>query len=237
MSNPDQEFHSMSVFLRVMTIMRFRATIAIGLLLAGGSVLASDWTPPFVPQKLIVANATNMHFRVLGMPGSFGDAHCPNSRDWAFVGEGDSGAAAKIATLRSAYEQGRQVRLFVLPVDFSSNGKIYCRIVEVSVGLFVTGPVHSAQEQVVSRVRVTSTGVVQFGVATAVPSTCDYFGFKFAFDGTSPAGQAMLSAVLTAKAAKMPLDIWYRASGAPGADHSNGCSPENLAVVDSVGPR
>jgi hypothetical protein len=60
----------------------------------------------------------------MGMPAV---AAWSNAPTWAYVNETDAGAKGYIAALLSAFAMGKQVALYVQPV----NG--FCRIIEINI--------------------------------------------------------------------------------------------------------
>lgn len=93
-----------------------------------GVANAVEWTPYAKVVSTYVSAGNNMYFRVFGPIST----QCPSPQNtWAYINESDSGAKGKIATILTAYALGKDVRLFVEPVDFYANGTIYCHILEV----------------------------------------------------------------------------------------------------------
>jgi hypothetical protein len=78
---------------------------------------------------------------------------------------------------------------------------------------------------------------VAFGIAkqNLPKDLCSYWGRQFTFDATTESGKNMLSILLAAKMANKKIDIWYRASKAPGTSHTNGCKHSTMAVLTMIG--
>ena len=78
---------------------------------------------------------------------------------------------------------------------------------------------------------------VAFGIAkqNLPKDLCSYWGRQFTFDATTESGKNMLSILLAAKMANKKIDIWYRASKAPGTNHTNGCNGNSMAVLTMIG--
>lgn len=91
---------------------------------------ASEITSAFDIAQIYVSNADNMYFRVYD-----GDATalCTGGEHWAYINESDSGAKMKMAALMTASATSKQVVLVTEPIDFYTNGHIYCHITEVVV--------------------------------------------------------------------------------------------------------
>jgi len=88
----------------------------------------------------------------------------------------------------------------------------------------------------VTLLRVHQNGFVEFGITDNphTTGTCDYFGYKFRFDSNTIGGKHMLSLLMSAKVSGQKIHIWYSESTAVGSDETNGCTPEALAVPESV---
>lgn len=77
---------------------------------------------------------------------------------------------------------------------------------------------------------------IKFGVDNA-PSdtTCNYYGRHFYIDATNDGGKNMLSILLAAHLSGKKVDIWYRASTAPGTDETDGCTDSTIATITNIG--
>lgn len=76
--------------------------------------------------NIYVSGQNNFQYRIYGMQSI---ASCTNGSNWAYINDGDGGAAGYYSTLLMAYAAGKPVRLNIVTV----NG--FCHIVE----LFVSG--------------------------------------------------------------------------------------------------
>lgn len=78
---------------------------------------------------------------------------------------------------------------------------------------------------------------IGFGIAknNLPKDLCSYWGRQFTFDATTESGKNMLSILLAAKMANKKIDIWYRASKAPGTNQTNGCNGSSMAVLTMIG--
>ena len=78
---------------------------------------------------------------------------------------------------------------------------------------------------------------IYFGIAkeNLPKDLCSYWGRNFTFDATTEVGKNMLSILLAAKMANKKIDIWYRASKAPGTNQANGCNHHSMAVLTMIG--
>ena len=103
--------------------------LSVILLYASNVLSVPERTPSFGITEIFVSSGTNMHFRVVGINSSL----CPDAPTWAYINENDHGASSKISTLLTAYAAKKNVQLIIEPVDFYSNGTLYCHIVELSV--------------------------------------------------------------------------------------------------------
>ncbi|WP_143247567.1 hypothetical protein [Agaribacterium haliotis] len=79
------------------------------------------------------------------------------------------------------------------------------------------------------------SGIIFIGVEGAPSDTCHHYGFNFRFDARTPEGKNIFSMLLAAKMADKKINIWYSPSSQPGSDHSNGCSADAVAVLNSIG--
>lgn len=96
------------------------ATAALSMWVADAH--ANYWTGDFTITNLYVAGENNFQYRTYGA-GS--QPICPNSPNWAYVNDADSGSKGKIATILAAFYTGRPIRVYIEAV----NG--FCHIEEV----------------------------------------------------------------------------------------------------------
>jgi hypothetical protein len=83
---------------------------------------ADYWTGDFTISNLYIAAENNFQYRTYGTGTQ---AMCPNSPNWAYVNESDSGSKGKIATILAAFYTGRPIRALIS----AQNG--FCRIEEI----------------------------------------------------------------------------------------------------------
>lgn len=84
---------------------------------------ANQWTSDFIITNLYVAGQNNFQYRVYGMSSL--QSLCPNSPNWAYVNESDSGAKGRVATILAAFYAGRAIRVYVTVTGG------YCQIEEL----------------------------------------------------------------------------------------------------------
>jgi hypothetical protein len=104
-----------------------RRRVSLGTCVLGAlAVWAGDahayWSSDFTITGLYVAGENNFQYRAYGV-GTL--AMCPNSPNWAYVNDNDSGAKGRVATILAAFYSGRPIRVFL-----SAQGG-FCRIDEV----------------------------------------------------------------------------------------------------------
>jgi len=80
-------------------------------------------------------------------------------------------------------------------------------------------------------------GMVRFNVEMIAEGTCDFYNYRFAFDGSTPGGKSMLSLLLSAKIANKDVNVWYNPSTTPGTINGEGCTLSTLAQVTNIGLR
>lgn len=75
----------------------------------------------------------------------------------------------------------------------------------------------------IQNVYVNNTGEVLVGFVDKPAGTCSLWGWHIKFDATTEGGSIMYSTLLSAKAMKQKVNVWYTDSSVPGSDQSNGC--------------
>lgn len=86
--------------------------------------------------RLLVADANNMHYRVYGLPAAALQAACPwaaSNDPFVYTEPSDPGFIGKVAAINLAFNRRSTVCVTVQPVDFYSNGRLYCRIREIEI--------------------------------------------------------------------------------------------------------
>lgn len=96
------------------------------LALITSSAWADGWTNPFTITSLYVSGPNNYSYRVYGLTSGAGTA-C-GGLNWAYLNQGDAGAAWYASAILTAYAAGKQINL---NVQTDPNG--YCHIIEMNV--------------------------------------------------------------------------------------------------------
>lgn len=77
---------------------------------------------------------------------------------------------------------------------------------------------------------------VMFGSGQALPSdTCNFWARAWKFDPTTPHGEAIYKALLSARMSGATVNLWYWPSTKPGTDHTSGCGHQDMATVHGIG--
>jgi hypothetical protein len=110
------------------------------------------------------------------------------------------------------------------------------RVAPLAAALFYSGSSLAdeyAGGLTVARVRVHSTKLA-FGTTSQPANTCNEYGEYFRFDPTTTSGKNWMAIVVTAKTTGKPIDVWYKASTAPGTDSNSGCSDSTNSVLTGI---
>jgi hypothetical protein len=106
----------------------------------------------------------------------------------------------------------------------------------ISVLIFLSMPVHAIEwvgNKEIGQIRIDG-GFTYLSTTIQPPKTCNLWGEYFEFDYKTDTGRAFYSALLSAKAAKQKIDIWYEASTAPDTDQNTGCNGNTAAKLIGI---
>ncbi len=86
----------------------------------------------------------------------------------------------------------------------------------------------------ISGIHVAGNTALIYTTQDVSTNTCSYYGAKFKFEHSTPAGKNMFNLILLAKTTGTPISVWFTPSEVPQHDETGNCVISNLAVMNAV---
>ena len=64
--------------------------------------------------------------------------------------------------------------------------------------------------------------------------TCNYWGYQFRFDGTTPGGTKMYQSLMMAHTLNRSVSLGFSNSPVPGTDKDSGCALSTMSIIWNV---
>lgn len=110
------------------------------------------------------------------------------------------------------------------------------RYLAIALLSMLSGNLYAGYAELISieRIHTKSNGYTYLWVSNPLTDTCDWYSEDFRFQSDTPAGQAMLSTVLSAQAQSKTITVWYNPATGSGTVNET-CTETALAAITGVG--